>query len=69
MPLNPYLTFDGDARAAITFYAGVFGTDVPAMMTFGEVPGSDHPPAYADRIMHARLDTRGSTLMVSDTGP
>ncbi|MGR3493087.1 MAG: VOC family protein [Shimia sp.] len=69
MPLNPYLTFDGTAREAITVYAGVFGVPVPEMMTLGQEPGSTHPPELANRIMHARVDICGSSLMVSDTGP
>lgn len=65
--LNPYLSFDGDARQAVDFYHGVFGGTV-AMNTFGEYGDPDTP--FADRIMHARLDTdSGFTLMAADTPP
>ncbi|KNG92519.1 VOC family protein [Pseudaestuariivita atlantica] len=70
MKLNPYITFDGTARAAITHYAQVFDREVPDMMTFGDMPG-DMPwvtDANRDRIAHARLDLGGVMLMVSDTG-
>ena len=70
MEINTYLTFDGTARAAITFYAKVFGTEPIAMMTFGEMPDGGAPdPALQDRIAHARIKVHGRDLMVSDTGP
>ncbi|MER6167823.1 VOC family protein [Streptomyces violaceorubidus] len=65
--LNPYLSFDGDARRAMEFYEQVFGGTL-ALNTFGESGMPD--PAYADKIMHAMLETRGGfTLMASDTPP
>ncbi len=64
--LNPYITFDGNARAALEFYEQVFGGTL-AVNTFGEF-GGDGPEA--DKIMHGRLDTpSGYTLMGSDTPP
>ena len=65
--LNPYLTFDGDARQAMEFYKGVFGGELD-INTFGEF-GNEGSPG-ADKIMHAQLETdSGFTLMASDTGP
>jgi PhnB protein len=65
--LNPYLTFPGTAREAMTFYESVFGGDLK-LNTFGEFPGAD--AATADRIMHAMLTTpSGFTLMASDEPP
>lgn len=65
--LNPYLSFDGDARRAMEYYHGVFGGTV-AMNTFGEFGAQDAP--FADRIMHAQLETEsGYTLMAADTPP
>lgn len=70
MQINTYLTFDGTAREAVTFYADVFKTEVQQMMTFGEMPDGGAPdPALNDRIAHARITFNGRTLMVSDTGP
>ena len=64
--LNPYLTFEGNAREAMDYYRDVFGGDL-RISTFGEL-GMDGPGA--DRIMHAQLETpSGFTLMASDTGP
>lgn len=65
--LNPYLTFDGNAREAMEFYHSVFGGEL-RINTFGEF-GSDDP-AIADKVMHAMLTTdRGYILMASDTAP
>ena len=65
--LNPYLTFDGNAREAMEFYHSVFGGELK-VNTFGEF-GSDDP-ALADKVMHAMLTTpRGYVLMASDTAP
>lgn len=62
--LNPYLTFNGDARQAMEFYASVFGGEL-ALNTFAEAGRADSPDA--DRIMHAFLETgAGYTIMASD---
>ncbi|GAA3565616.1 VOC family protein [Amycolatopsis ultiminotia] len=66
--LNPYLSFRDDARAAMEFYHSVFGGDL-ALNTFGEA-GAPADGGYADRIMHAMLETdNGFTLMAADTPP
>jgi PhnB protein len=63
--LNPYITFDGNAREAMEFYRDVFGGELN-LNTFGEF-GSQETP---DKIMHGQLETdRGFTLMASDTPP
>ena len=65
--LNPYLSFDGNAREAMEFYQGVFGGDLN-LNTFGELGGPDAP--NPDQIMHGMLETpQGFTLMASDTMP
>lgn len=64
--LNPYISFRGNAREAISFYGSVFG-GVPTMTTFGEA----HMPVAPDeleQIMHAQLIAPNNmTLMVSDS--
>ncbi|WP_433825062.1 VOC family protein [Actinoplanes sp. CA-015351] len=65
--LNPYLTFDGNAREAVEFYRDVFGGEL-TISTFGEFGGPDE--SIKDKIMHAQLETpQGYTLMASDTAP
>ncbi|MEV0019890.1 MULTISPECIES: VOC family protein [Streptomyces] len=65
--LNPYLSFDGDARQAMEFYEQVFG-GTTSLNTFGSAGMPD--PAYTDKIMHGMLETpSGFTLMGADTPP
>jgi PhnB protein len=62
--LNPYLSFNGNARQALEFYAGVFGGNL-TLSTFGDLGAPDSPDA--DRIMHGMLVTeRGYTIMGAD---
>jgi PhnB protein len=64
--LNPYLTFPGTARDAMTFYQKVFGGEL-TMNTFGEFGMEGEG---SDGIMHAHLETEGGlVLMASDTAP
>jgi len=63
--LNPYISFDGNARQALEFYQGVFGGDLK-VSTFGEFGQPDSPDA--DKIMHGQLESpSGYCLMASDT--
>jgi PhnB protein len=65
--LNPYLNFDGNAREAMEFYAGVLGGEL-TLSTFGEIGGPDAPTP--DNIMHGQLvSERGYWLMGADTAP
>ena len=65
--LNPYLNFpDGQARAAMEFYASVLG-GTPTFMTFGDM-GAEGP--VAEQVMHGQLETPdGFTLMGADAPP
>lgn len=64
--LNPYLSFQGNARQAMEFYKTVFGGQLD-LSTFGEAGMTDHG-VKPDQIMHAALVAdNGITLMASDT--
>ncbi|GAA0805512.1 VOC family protein [Spirilliplanes yamanashiensis] len=65
--LNPYISFDGDGRAALEFYHSVFGGELRAS-TFGEYGVTEE--GVAGKLMHGQLTTPdGFTLMVADTPP
>ena len=69
--LNPYLQFNGNARAAVEFYRDVFGGELD-LMTFGDMGASEHEGTQidSDGVMHSRLTTdQGFTLMASDLPP
>lgn len=62
--LNPYLNFDGNARQAMEFYAGVFGGSLH-LSTFADLGAQDAPDS--EKIMHGKLDTEaGYTIMAAD---
>jgi PhnB protein len=65
---TPHLNFDGDARAALDFYARAFGTEIAAM-TYGAMGASDEP-AWADRIVWGQVQTTsGIRVMAFDVWP
>jgi PhnB protein len=72
MSINVYLNFNGNCREAVEYYAKVFETEKPEIMTFGESPQNpDYPlPEEAkDLVIHARLNILGSNVMFSDVFP
>ncbi len=65
--LNPYLSFQRNAREAMTFYRSVFGGELD-ISTFGEIEGMAQDPADNDLVMHAQLTSPdGFVLMGADT--
>ncbi|MEP6762344.1 MAG: VOC family protein [Sporichthyaceae bacterium] len=65
--LNPYISFEDNARQGMEFYKNVFGGTL-ALNTFGEFGEADSP--IADKIMHGLLETdKGFTIMGADTPP
>jgi len=65
--LKTYLTFDGNCREAMQFYAKCLKGELQ-LVPFSDVPG-DVPKQAKDRIMHARLARRNAVVMASDTMP
>lgn len=65
--LNPYISFDGNAREAMEFYRDVFGGAL-TVNTYSEYGPPDAPEA--DLLMHGQLETdSGFTLMGADSPP
>lgn len=65
--LNPYLSFNGNAREAMEFYTDVFGGTLN-LSTYGEFGDPSAPGA--DQIMHGMLESpSGYTLMAGDNPP
>jgi PhnB protein len=66
MKLNPYLTFDGTAAEAMTFYQSILGGEL-TIMTFGDMPDTSGVPEEAkSRVAHARLELGVIALQASD---
>lgn len=65
--LNPYISFNGDARQAMEFYKGVFGGELN-VNTYGDQGPADG--VEGDKVMHSMLETdAGYTIMASDSPP
>ncbi len=65
--LNPYISFNGNAREALEYYQRVLGGTL-TLSTFGEFGAPD--ASQADKIMHGQLETdAGFTLMGADMPP
>ncbi|AZK47285.1 VOC family protein [Paenibacillus lentus] len=72
MAVDVYFNFDGNCREAVEFYADVFNTEAPQIMTFGEAPPNPEyklPKEAKDLVMHARININGSNVMFSDVFP
>jgi PhnB protein len=64
----PYLSFDGKAKDALSFYQEVFNGEVTEIQTYGEADFPT-PPEADDRVMHAKFKKGNLLLMVSDSFP
>ncbi|MBD2869870.1 VOC family protein [Paenibacillus arenilitoris] len=72
MSVDVYLNFNGNCREAVQYYAQVFGTEQPKIMTFGDNPPDPNfvlPEEAKPLVMHARLSISGSNVMFSDVFP
>ena len=65
--LNPYISFQGQAREAMDFYRSVFGGEL-TLSTYGE-SGMADDPAQADKVMHAQLDAGPDLLLMGSDNP
>jgi PhnB protein len=64
--LNPYLTFRGNTREAMEFYASVFGGEL-TISTFGEAGGMGLDESEQQNVMHSQLEAGPDlTLMGAD---
>ncbi len=72
MSIEVYIYFNGNCREAVTFYADVFKTEPPHMLTYGEASpnlGYPLPEEAKDRVIHTLLPLNGSKVMFSDCIP
>lgn len=67
--INPYLTFAGQCREAMSFYQSCFGGEL-YIQTVGESPIADQlPEDMRQLIMHASLTNEKISIMASDMTP
>jgi PhnB protein len=65
----PYLNYDGNCREAFEFYHQVLGGDPPTFFTNEDVPMEGFAEEWKDKVLHARFEFDGQTLMGSDPPP
>lgn len=64
---SPYINFQGRAREAMEFYQKALGGNLD-LLAF-DAAGAPKPAGPTDRIMHARLDADGVTILATDGMP
>lgn len=66
MTLNPYLSFDGNCREAMSFYQDCLGGEL-SLQSFGESPLADQfPEEMHKRIIHSMLRSNNLVIMATD---
>jgi len=67
MKLHTYLNYGGNCREAFEYYAQHLGGKITSLMTHGQMPGGTvQDPAWAGKVMHARLELGGNSIMGAD---
>ena len=66
MRIIPYLSFNGNCREALTFYAELFGGTVESFVPWNAEAIEDIPEATVEHIMHGSINIDGSTIAGSD---
>lgn len=67
MKIVTSLSFQGNCREALEFYAQILGGKVTAALPFGEgPPDMPIPPQYKDWLMHCWLDVGDQAIMGAD---
>jgi PhnB protein len=67
MQIQPYLFLDGRCEEAIAFYKQALGAELVMLLRFGQAPDKSMvQPGTEDKVMHARLQIGGATILMSD---
>lgn len=68
MSFVPYIHFGGNARAAMLFYADVFGATDLEISDYSDAPSELGMPS-SDAVLHSQLSLNGQLLMAADAMP
>lgn len=72
MAVDVFINFNGNCREAVEFYAEVFETEKPQIMSFGDTPPDPEFPITDEAknlVAYTSLNINGSDVMFSDTFP
>ena len=67
--LNPYFTFNGNCREAMSFYKECLGGELSFMIVKDSPVADQMPPQFKDQILHSSLKTGELEIMASDMQP
>ncbi len=65
MRLDTYLTFDGNCKAAMSFYRECLGGELKVQLV-GDSPMASQMPDQGDKVMHSELKSEDFRIMASD---
>lgn len=67
--MNPYLTFEGNCRQAMEFYASALGAELSILPFRASPMEKEVPEDDLDKVMHATVSYENLILMASDNMP
>ena len=67
--INPYITFEGNCREAMTFYHECIGGELDMQTIEGSAIEAQCPPSMKHQILHSALTKDALVLMASDLVP
>jgi PhnB protein len=66
MKLDVYVNYKGTCERAFRFYEQHLGGQIVSMAKHGDVPNPNIPDDWKSKILHARIEIGGTTLMGAD---
>ena len=66
MRLDVYVNYRGNCEAAFQYYAEHLGGRLTGLVRHGDQPNFSLPEDWRDKVLHARIDLGGTTLMGAD---
>ena len=66
MRLDVYVNYNGTCEEAFRFYEQHLGGKVAGIMHHGDMPDSQVPPEFRDKVVHAQIEIGSTTLMGAD---
>jgi PhnB protein len=66
MRLDVYVNYRGNCEEAFRFYEQHLNGRITGMVRHGEQPNPGVPPAWKDKVLHARIEIAATVLMGAD---
>jgi PhnB protein len=66
MRLDVYVNYPGHCEQAFRFYEQHLGGRISAIVRHGEMPNPGIPASWAEKVLHARIEIGGTTLLGAD---